>query len=98
MSHTKGPWYGEPDEFGRAKGIGIRTHEETEETPLIIAFVWTEGNEVTQAANAKLIAAAPDLLEACKQAIKILDAEKEACGIYKANYELIQAAIAKAEQ
>lgn len=46
---------------------------------------------------AGVFAAAPDLLEACKQAIKILDAEKEACGIYKANYELIQAAIAKAE-
>ena len=51
-----------------------------------------------QAKTAKLIAAAPDLLEACQRLLNVIDIEHEACGIYKAHRELAKAAIAKATE
>ena len=46
-------------------------------------------------ANARLIAAAPDLLAACEAALRVLESEPE-CAIYKAHTEIVQAAIVKA--
>lgn len=45
-------------------------------------------------ANARLIAAAPDLLEACKRALDIIN--KETCGFYGDDRKIIESAIAKA--
>jgi hypothetical protein len=56
------------------------------------------GIDVNEAeANARLIAASPMLLEALKTALQIIEAEPEACGIYKAHTEKIRAAITAAE-
>jgi hypothetical protein len=49
-----------------------------------------------RAANGHLFAAAPELLEACQRLLAVVEAEKEACGIYKAHIELAKDAIAKA--
>lgn len=49
-------------------------------------------------ANARLIAAAPDLLEAVKLSLKWLDAETEDEGIRMPGIEKLRAAIAKAEE
>ncbi len=47
-------------------------------------------------ANARLIAAAPDLLEACKRALAVLEKEP-ACQIYSAHAQIVRAAIARAK-
>lgn len=47
-------------------------------------------------ANAQLIAAAPDLLEACKYAVRELGPESEGVCCWQA-FDALQAAIAKAE-
>jgi len=47
--------------------------------------------------DAPLIAAAPNLLDACERMIKIFDAEPEALGIYSAHRRLIEEAIYEAK-
>lgn len=52
-------------------------------------------NENHGDANARLVAAAPDLLAACRKLLNVLESEPE-CAIYRAHAELARAAIAKA--
>lgn len=53
-------------------------------------------NGIDSEANARLIAAAPELLEALQGLLRVIDAEQEACGIYKAHREQAVNAINKA--
>jgi hypothetical protein len=64
----------------------------------LVADVWAdvEGGEKTALANARLIAAAPDLLEACKQAKKYLEPDLVEPG--RTVFWNLVAAIAKAEE
>lgn len=63
---TKGPWGAEPlDGFWR---IDAPMFEGATRATIDIADVWGVGDESQQAANARLIAAAPDLYEALKRA------------------------------
>ena len=81
--HTPGPWIADLYEDGC---FVVRPHGK--EGPLIAERgVWFDDESH---ANARLIAAAPDLLEAC---LATLDAE---AGDLTA-YEMVKAAIAKAE-
>jgi len=48
--------------------------------------------------DAPLLAAAPDLLAACQKLLNVMEAEPEACGIYKAHMQLARDAIAKAHR
>lgn len=48
-------------------------------------------------ANGYLLAAAPAMYEALKIALRIIEAEKDACGIYKEHTEKIRAALSAAE-
>jgi len=74
--HTLGPWH-----TAGEQGVQIRSAKDQ------IAKVWTmRGNEWK--ANARLIAAAPELLEACKVALGIIG--------FGAEHDQISAAIAKA--
>ena len=80
--HTPGPW------ATAGEGNGI-TSVVTEDTIIPVAYVaWT--NRVTQAANARLIASAPDLLAALE------NLENDDGSIPSHAWELVQAAIAKA--
>lgn len=81
MSHTPGPW--------EMDGARIKKDENLTIARVGVAFDgdWSE-------ANARLIAAAPDLLDACKQAETMLRYWGKQDG---ACYELINDAIAKAE-
>jgi hypothetical protein len=90
MKHTPGPWEIE-GEGQDVVGILAMGHNH------FIAKLSGWATEI-QDANARLIAAAPDLLEACKVALSIIEAEQEACGIYRAHTEIIRAAIAKATE
>lgn len=68
MSHTKGPWT-----------VNSRAIEEVKEPSSVIAIVNDgddNGDEQLKGewkANARLISAAPDLLEACKKAIEFIN-------------------------
>lgn len=59
MNHTPGPWY------AQAQGgyINVRAS-----IAVPIAEIWMRGNKPQQVADANLIAAAPNLLDACTQA------------------------------
>lgn len=66
MPHTPGPWFvGKllpEDDYGESITVGPMEKDcHYEDT---IAEVWNDNHDAT--ANANLIAAAPDLLEACK--------------------------------
>lgn len=64
MNHMSGPWVmgNQPRQI-----LGGETHE------AVIAEVWVQ-EDGSEAANAHLIAAAPELLVACKAAEKFIDA------------------------
>lgn len=100
VSHTPGPWYTD-GKYGRLDdGIVILcTADRTAETPegytyhaAIVPAFSTPSEE--QIANARLIAAAPDLFAACKG---LIDRIKIA-GWHESTIEEAVAAIAKATQ
>ncbi len=97
MKHTPGPWYMEANEAElyyevngeMQKMIAIGTAKD--ESP-ILAYVPTTWDE--DKANARLIAAAPELLEACKGVMDMLDGEFPGHPMS----ERVRKAIAKAEK
>ena len=90
MKHTPGPWTHHWDKIG---------HDVRAADGGLIAAVgigkvdWKHGDEHYRVANAHLIAAAPELLEACKDAIFVL----ETLSPKSAALISCRAAIAKAE-
>jgi len=85
MSHTPGPW--KADDKGKAVFIPLRAHH-CEQLGIQVGFVsWEDDKE--SLANARLIAAAPELLEALKLALPLIWFGKE--------HDAIVAAIARAE-
>lgn len=88
--HTPGPWIwanGFKGLYGAGKDNEVLDHAEYE-------GMWLGPNAK---ANASLIAAAPDLLEACKEAIKELEDCLSAPSYDWDFYEKLRRAIAKAE-
>ena len=85
--HTNAPWIvkDHPTETCQIIGNGA----------VRVADVWCT-DLPCGAENAALIAASPDLLEGCKSLLKIVDAEPEACGIYKEHIAIARTAIQKA--
>lgn len=75
--HTKGPWYVEPnrDDEGQALGFYV-VHEKTECDATAICFC---NNSIIrdreQEANAKLIAAAPEMLKALEGVMWLVQSE-----------------------
>jgi len=94
--HTAGPWH-----RGCGNGEGSifpdvgRTRLEEGGTALYPIATMNKGfNEEEDEANADLIAAAPDLLAACKEFVRKCDSGEARS---KRSYAQMQAAIAKAE-
>jgi hypothetical protein len=81
--YTKGPWKAEYSALVGGSGWNVATYAEDEGTDLVASIRSSEGGYEQNAANAKLIAAAPDLLEALQllqQAIynaRLLDVKKQ---------------------
>lgn len=98
QKHTPGPWKIEtaPNRFGK-DFTGVSTvcdfgHDQWANLALCA------NNGMNGDANARLIAAAPDLLEALKYAERMLDSYKTThVGVHHAALEKARAAIAKAE-
>lgn len=66
MGHSKGPWYAHLNGRG---AYCIKNGMDYDNSPVICARnEWSKREEESEA-NARLIAAAPDLLEACKAAL-----------------------------
>lgn len=89
MSHTPGPWHVE------ARGVNLTvifagSAKGTRASPCLIM----DGDESEREANARLIAAAPDLLAACKDALFHLEGDSYCADI---EIQACIAAIAKAE-
>jgi len=67
MNHTPGPWWVEPEEASDRRGLAICA-----EDAVIATITPDEGGpfplDNLDRANARLMAAAPDLLAACEQA------------------------------
>ena len=91
MKHTKGPWK-VINWSGRAE---IRT-EDNKRTGIAFLGNSEDGAIPTgeTTANAKLVAAAPELLEACHNALRMLDPAKEKENMI---WDILYKAIKKAE-
>lgn len=78
MSHTPGPWKNDGVDVFRSDEGPVWVIEDEAETNICLAFVFASGvnlqvSEDEAAANANLIAAAPDLLVALKDMVKATD-------------------------
>jgi hypothetical protein len=91
--HTSGPW---------ATGGNVYSHSRTavmqEESALLVAEVCDWPDEETDRANARLIAAAPDLLAACQAELEVYDGMDAATLMPKtlARIAALRAAVEKA--
>jgi hypothetical protein len=88
--HTPGPWSVEP--YSRDSGHQITVPLKIDNVCIAIApDLWDcDGGRATCEANAHLIAAAPDLLAALKEVVRISDRKHDA-------WDAARVAIAKAE-
>jgi hypothetical protein len=95
--HTPGPWKVSGCRMAR-KGFENPMIEcgETHE-PLIAELLGQDRAWETKIANARLIAAAPELLEACKAAVTQFEANADYAFSDREVIKAIQSAIAKAE-
>lgn len=92
-THTPGPWNVEPAVPGEASGVHVFAANPagcSEDGDLVTIADFIEND-----ANARLIAAAPDLLKACRVLLAIYDAELG--GIGHPGVREARATIAKAE-
>ena len=86
MKHTPKPWYIEKGQFSSAWFI----HHSGSEVCMIPRYT------MSQEANAHLIAAAPELLQACEDAVKELEATSNGHGDEKLTVAKLKTAIKKA--
>jgi len=99
MTHTPGPWEATQErEFyqDHVQPYSIRTVRDDEEDIVYIARCM-DSWDTDMRANARLIAASPDLLEACKAAVAALTQPKTYPADIQAATKWLSAAIAKAE-
>jgi hypothetical protein len=75
LKHTKGEWTASNVDEGEQMW-SIRTDEKQPDSDNTICGIWD--NSPTAEANAKLIAAAPDLLEALIEVVRISDRKHDA--------------------
>ena len=86
MKHTPKPWHIEKGEFSSTWFI----HHSGSEVCMIPSYT------MSQEANAHLIAAAPELLQACEEAVKDLEAKSDGRGDEKLTVAKLKEAIKKA--
>jgi hypothetical protein len=88
--HTPGPWQFNGPEIYAPNFRGVREHHY--DVARVLHVMDDEGE-----ANALLIAAAPDLLSACKRAVHLYDHDDATSVLEWVNSPEFRAAIAKAE-
>jgi hypothetical protein len=104
--HTPGPWYAEPindeeDVFCAIFGPSVLNAAEEVEIAVLRASDPQPGHSAYRdnegQANARLIAAAPDLLAACRHAMNVGEIKYKTCALSSYSHDILKAAIAKAE-
>jgi len=99
MAHTKGEWKIRDEHDGLIPIDGWDNL--AEESVAICLVVHDNETKITQEDNARLISASPDLLEACEEALEIMEIEADrwgdACDLFNKAIELCKQAINKAE-
>lgn len=95
MSHTPGPWTIGPADWmiSQKHGVGWRNFPVRAPGWYDVATVYCDEDDAEQDANVNLIAAAPDLLEACKYMLE----NAESQGWSEFMLGSARAAISKAE-
>lgn len=91
MNYTKKEW----KVFNHSVGVGVTTGES--DIALCSGFDSTRSRD-EEIANAKLIAAAPELLAACEKAEELLSPFEESGFLGEHALNIVRAAIAKATQ
>lgn len=101
IPHTPGPWYVERKYDGGATVAIIRDWVSRDNCGIAVhgPELWIHGINAVEMieANAHLIAAAPEMLDALQHARAFIDTERCACGDCDALIAHVDAAIAKAE-
>ena len=92
--HTPGPW--KTTRFGEHTFVTAENHMGLAESICQITDDPEDLSSAESAANARLIAAAPELLEACKAMFDLLEKEEPNWYLRK-HYNIATATIAKAE-
>lgn len=95
-AHLPGPW--RVSEMNN--GFIFVKHDSNAHGPLVVTVAWVvvrEGCYVEGEANARLIAAAPDLLAACRAMVECCGSSENWNGETRHALSVIEAAIAKAE-
>ena len=87
--HTPGPWESMPVDAGIHRFGIICANDPLGTSANDIAAVWLRGGQQKTEANARLIAAAPDLLEALQAVVRVADRST-------VEFDAARAAIAKA--
>lgn len=98
MKHTKGPWI-MSGPFGKFPDFGDY-HVDSQDGINIAVFNWRKPKrQAEQEANARLISAAPELLEACKRALAIEESvtQGQEVELRQGFLDMLRVAIAKAE-
>lgn len=90
MSRTPGPWFSEDMEWGDVHAV-VKYADGSGEFNAGVA------HDIENIDDARLIAAAPELLEALKQILKMYGPSTEYCHEAQAAWETVERAIAKAE-
>ncbi len=91
--HSPGPWITQVDEAPFTVEAAIATDPAICELLPRDAEIFTEEDE----ANARLIAAAPDLLAACQRTVRLLEPREGVEALVASTLQQVRAAIAKAE-
>ncbi|MDD3092473.1 MAG: hypothetical protein PHG80_12675 [Methanoregulaceae archaeon] len=103
--HTPGQWRIASSDECKAMNSTMAVVTDTQSGIIVVANVWKTNDKIPSidrdpqaAANARLIAAAPELLEACKELVQSLEVEKKRSGIVCFGFEAAKAAILKVEE
>ena len=98
--HTPGPWrigYYRPADGDEALAVWSESIKEGEKGHPVCLVSTVKKMDERDEANARLIAAAPELLEACKELVHSLEWEVKRSGTTYFGFEAAKAAIKKAE-
>lgn len=100
VGHTPGPWDARPDERDNGEWEVVKPdpHKPSAEDPWFICACFDSADGHEAAANARLIAAAPELLEALEAFARteVLEPNGVIVGLERYHFERARAAIAKA--
>jgi len=89
--HTPGPWWAGTDEDAHM------VYGSEADGTAVADCMRDDGDDYVERANARLIAAAPDLLAACKVALDRIGSDIESPHLRTADGDQLRAAVAKAE-